>query len=148
MAREHSRHHGALSDRCRTLVRLAQSGDRLRPALLDPVRIEARRGHGQPQQLERLVAVGGQKAQRTADIVERGAEAQRNGRIFLALLEGLRIERSRTVGQQARREAGQPLLVLGIAGTAAGEGKGQRHDRRAAVLDQPRLDAERRRDLP
>ena len=56
-------------------------------------------------------------------------------------------ERAGAVGQQRRHEAGHARLAVGIRRGAAGEREGQRHDRRALVLDQPGLDAERRRDF-
>ena len=82
-------HQAARGKRGWPLARLVERSDGLRAALLDHLGLEAGLHEGQPQQLEAFVARRRQHAQRSAQPIERGAEADRGGGIFLALAEGI-----------------------------------------------------------
>ena len=77
----------------------------------------------------------------------RSSEAPKDERdrgILLPPPEGLGVERPRAVGEQVGHEVGDARPARRIRRDAAREGEGKRHDRRALVLHQPRLQPRRR----
>ena len=75
--------------------RAAQPGEHLVADALDIDRVETRRREGQPQQLERLILIVGQRAQRARRLVAGGSEADLDRLGFDPFVEALGIDARR-----------------------------------------------------
>ena len=80
-----------------------QPGNHLRANAFDIVALEMRRCQRHPQQVEGLVPVVLEHAQRAAEIIARRTEAQFDGAAVEALVEGLGIQIARAFVEQPRR---------------------------------------------
>ena len=121
-----------------------RSTDSILPAHpLDRVGVEARRGQRQMQQVERLVAVLVERAQRAAEIVAADAEAELDGVVFQPLVIGLAVEIAGAFVEQVGGEIGGAGLVGGVLAGAAVKGVIERDQRHRLLAHQPGLDAGR-----
>ena len=123
-----------------------QSGDDLRAHALERVGIEARLRHGEAQQVERLVHVGGQHLHIAEHHVAAGVEVDAHGERLQALLEADGVELASPLVHHAGDEIGKALLGFRVLGGAAAEGKAHGDQGIGVALDQPSLDAAGARD--
>ena len=96
------------------------------------VGIEARLGQREPQVVEGLVAVVLERAQRAAQIVAAGAEAELDRLALEPLLEGLGVEGAGALVEQAGRHVGDAGLARRVLVGAAEEGEIRRRSAAAA----------------
>ena len=108
--------------------------------------VEMRFGEPEPQQLGRLVQMGGQRAHRAGGLVAVGREAELDRLRRDALMERLGIEVARAFVDQRRRHVGDARLVRGILAGAAAKREVERDQWHRMLLDEPRLDAGRADD--
>ncbi len=124
----------------------AQRRENLRAIELDVVGIEARGGQGEPQILERLVAIFRQCAQCAAQRVTVGAEIQLDRLALEPFMERLGIELADAVVERRGGEIGGARLARRILCGAAGEGEVDGDQRDGRLAHQPGLDAARAHD--
>ncbi len=106
-----------------------------------------RRRQRHPQQVEGLVLVIFQHAQRAAEIVARRSETQIDGAAFETFVEGLGIQIARTFIDQVGNHIADAWLVGRVLGRAAAEGILHRNQRHGGVLHEPGLDASGRNQV-
>ena len=117
--------------------RIGEARLQLAADALDGVGIEARLAQRQRQQCGGLVAVLGQRLEAAVEGIARVLEAHAHGNLFYALLELLGREIACALIEHAGQEIRQALLALRVLGSSALEGKAQRDQRNAVLLDEP-----------
>src|SRR6202171_3935430 len=108
--------------------------------------VEARRGQGEAQQLEGLVAIFGERADRAAQIVAVDAEGEADGPLLQAFVKRRRGEIAGTFVEQPSDEVGDAGLGGGILCRSAEEGEFERHHGQVFIAHQPNFDSGRRHD--
>ncbi len=114
---------------------------------LDRVRVEARRAHGEAQQVDGLLDRAAQRLQPARHGVAVGAEGDLDGAVVERAVEALGVEVAGALVEQARHHGGGAGLAVRVLGGAALEGEVDGDERHRIVLDQPGLDAARRAHL-
>ena len=109
--------------------------------------VEARRRQCQPQQIEGLVAVLVERAQRAAELVAPDSEMELDSVVFQALMEGLAVEIAGALVEQVGGEVGGARFVGLVLAGAAVEGVVERDQRDGPFAHQPGHDAGRADDL-
>ena len=132
---------GKRSDLLGVVLVELQSGDDLAAHALDRIRIEARLRHGETQQLERLILVGGEHLHIAEHHVAARIEIHARGERLQALLEGDQVEVAGAFVHHAGHEIGEALPVLRVLCGAAAEGEAHGDQGIGVALDEPGLDA-------
>ena len=117
------------------------------PDALHIGRVQVRRGQRIVQQLGGEVGMAGEGAHRAIEAIPPGGKIEGDGIIGQHRLEGFGIARPGPLVQHAGDEMRQPRLARRIERNAALEGKGQRQDRQAMILDEPDGNPARAGDL-
>ena len=123
-----------------------QPGQNLRAHALDRILIETRFGQREPQEIEHLVLVGGERLQACEHDVAARVEIHAHGKSLLALLKGDRTERAGALVHHGGDEIGEAFLALRVLGGTAAEGKAHGDQRVGVTFDKPSLDAARADD--
>ena len=113
---------------------------------LDRVGGKTRLREREPEQVEGLVAVLVERAQRAAEIIARGAKRQFDGVALEPLVESLAVEVAGALVEHVGGEMGGAGLVGIVLGRAAVERVAERDQRHRVFGDQPGLDAGRADD--
>ncbi len=108
---------------------------------LDRGAVEARLGQREPEQVERLVLVLGQRPQGAADIVAGRAQLQLDRLALQPVLEGGGVEIAGAFVERCDRHLGEPGLVGWILRGAAPDREIHRDQRHGRVAHQPEFDA-------
>ena len=97
----------------------------------------------EPQQIERLVLVFLERAQRAADMFAAGLEVHLDRLALERLVEGLGVELAGTLVEQIERHVADACLAFGILGGTAAEGEIERDQRHGGIAHEPDFDAAR-----
>ncbi len=119
----------------------AQRRGQLRAHPFDIGGLKARLGQRQPQQVERLVAVLGQHAQRAAEVIAGRAERQFDRAALHALMEAARVEIAGALIDQIGDQMADAGLVGRVLGGAAIKAEFHGDQRHGGVLHEPGFDA-------
>ena len=134
---------GARCQVVRILGAPAQLGLDLLADPLDRLRIEPGLAQRQAQQLERALALRGQRLELAGELVAAGLERQADRPVFELGAKRLAVQVAGTLVEQARGHVGEPLLARRIERRATSEVQGERQERDRGLADQVGLDPAR-----